>query len=99
RGRAVVHLAQARHGAGGEQYGFDEGCLADATVTNDADVADLADFDRHQPASLGRAMRWGRCYHRRQEAVKPRPYASPGRGFRPPSPRDRWGRPVPEDRI
>jgi len=46
-GRAVVHAAQTRHGAGGEQHGLDERRLADATVTDDADVPDLPDLDRH----------------------------------------------------
>jgi len=46
-GRAVVHAAQAGQGAGGEQHGLDLRCLADAAVSNDADVADLRDLDRH----------------------------------------------------
>src|SRR2546427_796834 len=46
-GRAVVHAAQARHGAGGEQHGLDERRLADAAVPDDADVPDLPNLDRH----------------------------------------------------
>src|SRR2546422_4053082 len=45
--RAVVHLAEARHRAGGEEQGFDQGGLADAPVPDDANVADLPDLDRH----------------------------------------------------
>ena len=51
--------AEARDRACREQHGFDEGCFTDATVTDDADVPDLPDLDRHQLASLERAMRWG----------------------------------------
>src|SRR6185503_8826971 len=46
-GAAVVDLAEARHRAGGVQHGFYQGGLAHAAMTDDTDVADLADFDRH----------------------------------------------------
>jgi hypothetical protein len=47
-------------------------------MTDDADVPDFPDIDRHQQASWN-AMRWGACYHRRADAVKPRPPGEPGR--------------------
>ena len=45
--RAVVDPADAGRGAGREQDGFDEGCLADSAVADEADVADLGDVQRH----------------------------------------------------
>src|SRR2546428_343608 len=50
---AVVHLAEPRDGAGGEQQGFHEGGFADAAVADDTDVADLPDLDRHKTGLLG----------------------------------------------
>jgi hypothetical protein len=46
-GGAVVHLAEPVDGAGGEQDGFHQGCLADPAVAREAHVADLGDVRRH----------------------------------------------------
>ena len=46
-GGAVIHLAQSGDGAGREQHGLDHRGLAHPAMTNDTDVAELADFDRH----------------------------------------------------
>src|SRR5439155_24151251 len=46
-GAAVVHLAEPREPAGGEQHGLHQGGLAHAAMTDDTDVTYLADFDRH----------------------------------------------------
>src|SRR3989475_11499740 len=63
--RAVVHLPEASHRAGGEEQSLDEGRLADTAVPDHADVADLPDLDCHRPASSRHDLpRCRQSYHR-----------------------------------